>query len=324
MYEYTLAIRNIITRPRRKYVLLRNNALWNQLLSCLDVIEDSQEAIKAYSAGEFGKNKGEEYLAIYGLLQAIYVQQDAVRNLGESLKIPIELKNYPTLMNIREIRNDSIGHPTKRDPPKRGKKGDGGKGKSISYSYHFISQTTLCRKGFQLHSYYADGELKVKDILIINLIADQKKYISEILISIVNKLEQEEAAHKEKFRAEKLASIFPNSLDYHFQKLLESTEREELKALGLINLQQIKKSLQDFRETLAKRGIELEACDSIKYVYQQIEYPLSELERFFQMSKKEKDANINEKAAYIYAFFLEKQVDDLRQMAREIDEDYSK
>jgi hypothetical protein len=293
-------------------MLSKNCAMWNQLLSSLDVIEDSQEAIDAYSAGGFGKNKGEEYLAVYGLLQAIYVQQDAVRNLGESLEIPITLKDYPALEYIRKIRNCSIGHPTKKDKPK-----------SEPISYHSISRSTLCLKGFELHSYDADGKSEFKDIPIVNLIAAQKKYISEILISIVRKLEQEEAAHKEKFRAEKLASIFPNSLDYYFQKLLESTEMKGQNELGLINLQQIKKSLQDFREVLGKRGIEIQTYAPIQYVYQQIEYPLGELERFFQRSKNEEDANIDEKAAYIFAFFLEKQVDDLRQMAREIDEDYS-
>jgi len=312
MYEYTQKIRDIINKSRKRHMLSKNCDLWNQLLSSLDVIEDSQEAIDAYSAGEFGKDKREEYLAIYGLLQAIYVQQDAVRNLGESLEISISLEDYPPLMQIRTIRNESVGHPTKREK------------KNKPNSYHFITRMTLCHKVFQLHSYYADGKLKVKDILIVNLIADQKKYISEILISIVNKLEQEEAAHKEKFRAEKLASIFPDSLDYHFQKLLESTEMKEQNELGSINLQQIKKSLEDFRETLIKRGIELETYDSIRYVYEQIEYPLNELEGFFQISKKEKDTNIDDKAAYIFAFFLEKQVADLRLIAREIDEDYSK
>ena len=312
MYECTKKIREVINNPRKQHTLLKNRNLWNQLCSCLDVIEDSQEAIDAYSSIKVLKSKGGIYLAVYGLLQAIYVQQDAIKNLGESLKIPISLEAYPILMNIRAIRNESVGHPTKKDKPK-----------SKPISYHSISRITLCLKGFQLHSYYADGELKVKDILIIDLIADQKKYISEILISIVHKLEQEEVAHKEKFRAEKLASTFPDSLDYYFQKLLESTEMKGQNKLGLINLQQIKKSLEDFREMLAKRGIELEAYDSIKYVYQQIGYPLSELERFFQMSKKETDSNIDEKAAYIFAFFIEKQFDELKQIAKEIDKDYS-
>jgi hypothetical protein len=216
-------------------------------------------------------------------------------------------------MHIRTIRNESVGHPTKKDKPN-----------SEPISCHFISRPTLCLSGFQLQSYYSNGKSKIKDISIAHLIADQKKYISEILISIVHKLEQEEAAHKEKFRAEQLASVFPDSPDYYFQKLLESTERKEQKELGLISLRQIKKSLEDFRETLAKRGIELEAYDSIKYVYQQIEYPLIELERFFQMSKKEKDSNIDEKAAYIFAFFIEKQFDELIQIAKEIDKDYSR
>ena len=321
MYEYTQKIRDIINKQRKSHILSKNRALWNQLLSSLDVIEDTQEAIDAYSASEFGKGKRGEYLAIYGLLQALYVQQDAIKNLGESLKIPITLKDYPALEYIRNIRNRSIGHPTKKGETNEKKDKPN---KEKPNSYHFISRTTLCPKGFQLLSFYYDGKREFKDISTVDLIEDQGKYISEILISVTNKLEQEEMAHKEKFRDEKLTSIFPDSLDYHFQKLLESTESKEQNKLGVINLRQIKKSLEDFRETLANRGIELETYDSIKYVYEQIEYPLSELERFFQMSKKEKDSNIDEKAAYIFAFFIEKQFDELKQIAKEIDSDYSR
>jgi len=231
MYECTKKIREVINNPRKQHTLLKNRNLWNQLCSCLDVIEDSQEAIDAYSSIKVLKGKGGIYLAVYGLLQAIYVQQDAIKNLGESLKIPISLKDYPALEYIRKIRNRSIGHPTKKDKPK-----------SEPKSYHFISRTTLCHKGFQLHSYHDDGKSEFKDISIVELIADQKKYISDILTSIVHKLEQEEVAHKEKFRAEKLASTFPDSLDYYFQKLLESTEMKGQNKLGLI-----KESLNKYR-----------------------------------------------------------------------------
>jgi len=36
------------------------------------------------------------------------------------------------------------------------------------------------------------------------------------------------------------------------------------------------------------------------------------------------ETNINEKTAYIFVFFIEKKISELRLMAQEIDEEYSK
>jgi len=50
---------------------------------------------------------------------------------------------------------------------------------------------------------------------------------------------------------------------------------------------------------------------------------LAELEVFFQNAQIGKELNINEKTAFIFTFFVEKQVDELISMAKEIDENYS-
>ena len=77
--------------------------------------------------------------------------------------------------------------------------------------------------------------------------------------------------------------------------------------------------LDTFKNGLAKRGIELETYDSIKFVYQELEYPLNELEKFFQNAKEGKTLNIDEKTAYIFVFFVEKQINELEEIAKEID-----
>jgi len=324
MYEYTQEIRDFINNARRKYGLLENQAQWSQLCSCLDVIEDSDLAIDAYSslietvkAGGFGASDGERYLVVYGLLQALFAQQDAAFNLCEALKIPETLNDYPRLKEIREIRNASVGHPTKKDRPK-----------SRPISYNFISRPTLGLGGFQLLSNYSDGKSEFKNVSIHNLIADQKKYISDILTLVKRKLEDEEVAHKEKFKTEKLAPIL--DCDYHFGTILgavrtthEPIEQDRLCALSAEYLKSIKQRLASFQESLARRGIGRQTQDYIDYVYELLEYSLDELERFFQSVISGGQPNINEKAAHIFTFFAEKQVAELRNMAREIDEDYS-
>lgn len=317
-YDHTKRIRDLVNNPRKRHALLKDLKLWNQLCSCLDVIEDSDLAIDVYRTKKPVKKEGTKYLAIYGLLQALFLQQDAIRNLCEALGVPMSIENYPLLQDVREIRNDSIGHPTKRD------RNRGRKKKDQIFSYHHISRPTLSRKGFQLMSYYSNGKSEFKDVSIPDLITNQKKYVSEILLTIIDRLEQEEKAHREKFRMEKLTAVFA-PLNYAFEKLYKVLLTGEIchPVYGEPNLQQIKKTLDMFKNALAKRSIELGTYDSIKSVYTELEYPLNELEKFFQNTKEGKTLNINENTAYIFVFFVEKQIGELKEIAEQMDKEYS-
>ncbi len=93
----------------------------------LDAIESAQLAVDSYNCldKDNNKNVGFKFLIVYGLFQALYVQQDSVLNLCKSMDIPLpEEKDfktvYPELYNIRQLRNKSIGHPTpnKKDKTK--------------------------------------------------------------------------------------------------------------------------------------------------------------------------------------------------------------
>ncbi|TAK96033.1 hypothetical protein EPO05_02660, partial [Patescibacteria group bacterium] len=96
---------------------------WNQFCAALDTIEDTCLAIDNFQKGTndlFIKNP---YLAIYGLLQALFIQQDAVNYLKVSLfggkGIDWRDKKYIELFKIRQIRNETIGHPVRTN--KKGK-----------------------------------------------------------------------------------------------------------------------------------------------------------------------------------------------------------
>ncbi|MEA2583880.1 MAG: hypothetical protein QOF33_1965, partial [Thermomicrobiales bacterium] len=119
MHAHTAKIRDHINGPRLNYILSRNSGKWNQLCSSLDIVEDTQLAIDAYCAADdsadgTNRNVGQQYLALYGLLQALFLQQDASAHLCEALDIPFDLKDFPRLDAIRDVRNASIGHPTKK------------------------------------------------------------------------------------------------------------------------------------------------------------------------------------------------------------------
>jgi len=261
MYEQTQKIRELINKNIMRCILLQSGVLWDQLCSCLDVIGDTELAITAYLRREFGESTEGRYLAVYGLLQALFAQQDAVINLCESLSIPENISNYPQLKEVRKVRNDSIGHPTKRGTKKHP-------------SYHYISRPTLTYDGFQHISFDSNGKLDFENVSIPDLIEDQRTCLSEILTSVIGELEQKGKAHKEKFKMEKLASFFPSTLGYAFEKVFEGTAEIKHDPRGEWGLHEIKQAFQKFREALSKRGIEY---DSVNYMCERLEYPLAEL-----------------------------------------------
>lgn len=103
--------------------------------TCNYSIQDAQAAIDSYKVLSFEEFKRNRYLVLYGLFQSFFVQQDALKTLfRHCLNYEIKFdKEYPELYNIREVRNNTIGHPTDRKK-----------------EYFFISQLTLKKKGFYL------------------------------------------------------------------------------------------------------------------------------------------------------------------------------
>lgn len=308
MHDLTDMIRGLVNEPRKNYALRQKPELWSQLASSLDTIGDCEMGVSAYVQGDVGRSKGAQYLAVYGLLQALFLQQDAALHLCEALGVVVKLADYPKLQEIRDIRNASVGHPTKKDRPK-----------GEPTSYHFISQATLNLDGFCLLSWDENGKFVSKRISVGELIANQKEGISQILTSVIECLQNEKAAHKEKFRMNKLAAAFPSALDYHFAKIFEGIEKGQLE-FARINLQSIEDALQSFRSALGNRGIE-QTYDSIKYLYDDLEYPIATLMGY--LGKDKSECGFGKKEAHIFTFFVEKKVDELRRIAQEIDKDYS-
>ncbi len=301
-------IRNLINNPQKHYRLRQNKALFYQLCSSLDVIEDTEDAIGAYTEKDFGQDKPSHYLAVYGLLQAIYVQQDAVINLCEALGIKDDINNYPKLKEIREVRNNTVGHPTKRERHKKGQPN----------SYHHISHVTLNKSGFTLASYFSDGSsAQFRDIKTPELIIEQRKFISSILTTLINNLEAEEKAHKEKFRMEKLIEIFPETLVYDFEKLLEGIFNDEDAALSDAKLEIIIDVINKFHEAVGRRN--MDSYERLQDDYELIKYAAINLRKYFRGKN-----GIENPAAQIYYFFLQHKVDELKAYAQEIDNEYAK
>jgi hypothetical protein len=93
---------------------MQDRQKWGQLCSSMDAIQDTQCAVRAWATSSSSDDLGERYLRIYGVLQALFLQQDAVRHAAEA--VGSEWSPTGDLMDIRNIRNQAIGHPTKQGP----------------------------------------------------------------------------------------------------------------------------------------------------------------------------------------------------------------
>lgn len=297
-------IRDFINNPRKQYALLQNRAAWNMLCSCLDLIGDTELAISAYDRTPHSGGEGGGYLLIYGILQTLFLQQDAVRNLCSALKIGY----VPDAMleQIREIRNDSVGHPTKRG---------GGQGNA----FNFISRVSLSKSGFDLITTYANGKAPLfRHIDVPSLIKNQQQILFQALAEVIQKLKKEEAEHRAMFKSDRLQDSFPAVLGYYFEKLFEAVHGGMPTEWGSLHIKLISEAIETFKTKLEKRGI-LKAYDSLTYRLDLLEYPIMQLSLYFA---EPKSSSLNNKSAYIFAFFVEKHIDELKKIAEEIDEEY--
>lgn len=296
-------IREFINSGRRQATLLKNLTTWNKLCSSLDIVGDTQLAIRSHSQLQDIKDEGASYLIIYGTLQAMLLQQDAVKHIGDALDIKV--KRPKELENIRVIRNSSVGHPAHQTE------------NNLSKS-SFIVRTSISPNGFQLMIVYSgDREYEFQNISIPKLIKTQEQYIIEVLLKVINELERQEVEHRKKHRENKLVDSFPSTTNYHISKIFESTSNPNEFPLGSANIKMIESFLDNFKQELNKRS-EWGIYDSINYHYELIEYPLKRLAAYFACSD-----NMNERDAYIFTSFIADQVKKLEQIAQELDDEYN-
>jgi len=299
--ELESRIRDLINHPRKQHLLLKDRAKWLKLCSSLDVIGDTELAMESYLQMEEVSDNGEKYLLLYGILQVLFVQQDAVVHLMESLNLPYSPEQ--ALNQIRDIRNNSTGHPTKRGNDK---------------AFNFIIRVSMSYSAFELMTLYSDGRDNFTSVKAFELINAQRLSLNKALREAVMKLEQEEREHREKHRDKKLAEAFPDSLRYYYEKIVESISWDRPNEFGAMHVELVADAMSKFKLRLKERG-PLETYDSVTQLTALIEYPISELKRFFTQPDISK---LNDDDAYIFLVFIRKNIDELLDIAKEIDEEY--
>jgi hypothetical protein len=303
---YEQELRNLINAPRRHWLLRRDPHRFNQVCSALDVIGDTEMALDAYLSKEHQHaSTGQRYLDIYGVLQVLVVQQDAVEHSAQALGI--EYKPDPQLREIRETRNDSVGHPTRRgEPPGR--------------AFNFIAQVSMSWKGFQLGTATPQRDLRVKQVGLPELIGKQREVLASALARVVELVVREEADHRQRFRAQPLASAFPYTLGYAMEKLAEEIRGDRALGMGSWYVQRFHDAVTGFEQRLIERQELPPIQDAFDYHAGPARHALVRLDEFFAGAAPYLTAD----DAEVFRAYLQMHIEGLEALAREIDEEYAK
>lgn len=80
-----------------------------------DTIQDTAETLLTHRQRGFSGDMYARYFEYYGILQAIYMQQDAIRALYSLfVGAAADVSGKPSWNRLRSLRNDTAGHPVGR------------------------------------------------------------------------------------------------------------------------------------------------------------------------------------------------------------------
>lgn len=295
-------VRDHINTHRYQSALLGDWENWNQICSSLDIIGDSLYAVKSYEAEDFPEDVGLKYIYTYGVLQALFLMQDALRHLSEAFDITYEATEI--ISEIRNTRNASIGHPTKQNY----------KGKRY---YNYISRISMAKSGFDLLRSVSDGEHRFIRVDLAKTCSDQLEGVIVSYRKIVEKLEEIDRMHKEKFTDSPLAGIFHSAMGYYFEKISEDihSHSDGNREFGHRHVRLVNDTYEKFKTSLMERN---EFTEIVEFDLNDYFHALERLDEHLS----EDDSSIAEADARIYLSYLRHRHDHFVAIAEEIDEDY--
>ena len=296
-------IRDLVNSPRRSDLLQQDGDRWFRLCSSMDAIGDTQLAVRAFLDDpiEGDRSNGWSYIVVYGVLQILYVQQDAARSLADCLGLNFQLPEE--LSGIRDARNASVGHPT---------------------NYHraastAISRVSLTPDGFEMLVFKSGVRPEFKSVSVRAAAEQQTAVMAELLTHAVDHLVADELDHRRRFRERPFRGMLPSTLGYMLEKVKEGLHDSTAVPLALAGIDSVIKALANTRAALTERGIDSAYKDSVGEVLAELDFAV---ERIFTRIKGGMK-HWNDRDAKVYWFFLNAKLKELRNLAGEIDDEYS-
>ena len=232
---------------------------------------------------------------MYQILQVLYVQQDAARVLATALKLPFELPD--DLVNIRELRNDSIGHAAGRGA--------------------FISRITLSQDGFQLLMPSKKGKDEIRGIGLRAIADQQTDVMGGLLEQATEQLVADELEHRKKFRAHPLRGLC-GGMGYAVEKISAGLTDAGEVPMAFGGVDSIAAAVAKFRAAIEERGLTTAYADSVGDTMAEIDFALERL----VPRLKGGNAEWTPRDVEVYRFFLAAKLDELKSLAKGIDDDY--
>lgn len=299
------AIRDLINEPRLNAIVRADRAKFNQLCSALDLIADTEYAIDAYSELSPDIDLGLRYLALYGLWQAFQQQQDAVMALADAVGVPVTKAWRKRASTVRRMRSAVVGHPVNTT--------DSGKRMS-----HQVSQITLRTSGFDLLSHADDGTYDFQSVDVIKYATNQRQLIEEALVRIETELHRMNTEHRKAFADVKFVALL-DKVGYPLEKVMVGPDDPSGPQFVLGNVKALESAVASFRAELDRRGIGAGTYDGTERCLAEIDYALAQLHAYYEGVEGEVQSD---RAARVFASYAHEMFDDLRGMARELDEEY--
>lgn len=231
-------LRDLVNEPRRSAELRRDARRWNQLCSCMDAVGDAEYATAAHAELGDVTDPGQLYLAHFGFVQALYLQQDAVRHLCECLGFADLAKNVDALDDVKQVRND-LAHMTNR----------------VGRRFVGVVRATMTAQKFVRYA-FGEYDLQQREIICSDLLLKQQRVLGKVLDDAIALLAEDERRHRAAFRSDMLSTIF-DKLGYPMAKVTVGArhlQKEDDRVVAVAMVEVINDTMTKFQEALAQRG----------------------------------------------------------------------
>lgn len=309
------ALRDRVNEPRRRKALLQREVVWNTVCSAMDVVSDTCQALRSYyhaAASSQKRDKGAAYLLAYGVLHALYLQQDATFWWAKSLELPgfVEFDapggwalTIPELAAARKARNDTIGHPVRRDRPK-----------DEPISSFFIVQHSLSAHGFEFiqHDDHGRTSFPFGSVSFSELIDAQMRSLATILHEARQALDAADRQHHEKFMDRPLTGIL-RRLDHSLTKLGSCRGSNRRLLQGFV--EDVEDALKELKGAVVEREEPFD--EQWQWEYRKLARALSGLTEYSQSVHSDEDL------ADVLGDYVRYATDYLMALTSELDEKYA-
>lgn len=280
--------------------LLNNKGNHERAFTSLDVIEDCQDAIEEFIKVESVQHRSTLY--IYGVLQAMYCQQDGLFHLYKTI-VNKEIKNVYELFKlndfsekIREVRDDIAGHPTDR---KKGKE------------FYFIAKGTNSKSKFT-YAGYTPNFRKV-DVDLEDFISQQKVFCEKILNQVDEAILLKIKEFKKKYKSMKLITLLDN-IDRHIQLVHRGIwDNHPMADLGQREMQNM---IDKIKLELEKR-YQNKIPESVECIFRLQQHSTNKIGEFIDNQTLHRNID-----AEIFMDSFGTQLEELRQILMEIDTEF--